>query len=66
MTAHEMIEKLLKVPENATVLSDSAWECDATVCAAVFYSELFNTVVLTQEDGKGEINYRSSINYKEI
>ena len=66
MTVNEMIEKLSKVPGNASVMSDSGWECDATDCSAMFYSEEDNIVVLTQIDTGKTIDYRQDSRFEEV
>ena len=48
MTVNEMIEKLAQVPGNASVMSDSGWECDPSECSRVFYCAENYEVILTQ------------------
>ena len=42
------------IPKNATIMSDSGWECGETDCGGVFYSESANTVILTQKEKRGD------------
>lgn len=44
------------IPEDATIMSDSGWECCATTIGGVFYSPSENVVVLTQ-GGAHDIYY---------
>ena len=46
-----------KIPLNADIQNDSGWECDATDVGGVYYNEVTNTVVLTQEIYVGDIYY---------
>lgn len=36
------------VPEDATLMSDSGWECDPTHMDCVYYSREANVVIFTQ------------------
>ena len=36
------------ISENATLMSDSGWECDSTNMNGVFYNQETNCVVFTQ------------------
>ena len=44
----ELIEKY-NIPSNVKLLSDSGWECDETEMDGVFYNEIENHIVFTQE-----------------
>lgn len=37
------------IPLDADIQSDSGWECDATDVDGVYYNQVTNTIVLTQE-----------------
>ncbi len=37
------------IPEDATLMSDTGWECSETDTDGVYYSSEDNTVVLTQD-----------------
>ena len=52
MTIEEFINKIDKadIPYNASIMSDSGWECDPTDCSRIFFDKENNVIVLTQED----------------
>ena len=54
MTAKELKEKLSKynIPDDAILMSDSGWECDATDMDGIYYNEKENIVVFTQYFGQ--------------
>lgn len=46
------LNKILRennIPEDATLMSDSDWECCATDTVGVYYRAEDNTIVLTQD-----------------
>lgn len=46
------LNKILRennIPEDATLMSDSGWECSETDTDGVYYRSEDNTVVLTQD-----------------
>ena len=45
----EILEKN-NIPDNAILLSDSGWECDATDMDGIYYNKEKNIVVFTQGD----------------
>ena len=47
----EILEKN-NIPDNAILLSDSGWECDATDMDGIYYKREENIVVFTQGDDK--------------
>lgn len=42
------IIKVHNIPENARMMSDSGWECDATDMNGIYYNPIENIVVFTQ------------------
>ena len=44
------------LPTDTRVVSDSGWECSATDCDGVYYSEEKGCIVLTQDNEKRSIN----------
>lgn len=62
MTAGELfnIFKLNNIPDDAVLMSDSGWECDATDMDGVYYNKSENTVVFTQEPYLYDDYYKSS------
>ena len=44
----ELIEKH-RIPSNVKLLSDSGWECNETEMNGVFYNEVENHIIFTQE-----------------
>ena len=36
------------IPDNAVLMSDSGWECDATNMDGIYYNEKTNVIVFTQ------------------
>lgn len=51
MTVGELINifRQNNIPNDATLMSDSGWECCATDMDGVYYNKLENTVVFTQK-----------------
>lgn len=45
----EILEKN-NIPDNAILMSDSGWECDATDMNGIYYNQEKNIVVFTQGD----------------
>lgn len=45
------------IPLNADIQSDSGWECDATDVDGVYYNQVTNTIVLTQDIDVGDAYY---------
>ena len=43
------IFKQYDIPNDAVLMSDSGWECDATDMDGIYYNKSKNTVVFTQE-----------------
>lgn len=50
MTLGKMLNILQEnnVPKNATLMSNSGWECDATDMDGIYYNKNLNTVIFTQ------------------
>lgn len=48
MTAQEFKLILNQIPENASIESDSGWECGPSDCDRAFYNRKENRLVLTQ------------------
>lgn len=47
----ELLKKIVKeneIPEDATLFSDSGWECGSTEMNGVFYSAEVNAIIFTQ------------------
>lgn len=48
---YSMLKKILDgnhIPDDAVLMSDSGWECDATDIGGVYYNPIMNCVVFTQ------------------
>lgn len=67
MTASKLISILATLPGNATVVSNSGWECDPTDIGGIYYCKETNEIHLTQ-GGNYENDYgyntRNSLIYK--
>ena len=48
MTIEKFLSLLSEVPDDATMLSDSGWECGPTDMDGVFYNEEKNEITFTQ------------------
>ncbi len=48
MTASKLISILATLPGNATVVSNSGWECDPTDIGGIYYCKETNAIHLTQ------------------
>lgn len=66
MTVEEFIKRIdnAEVPYNATILSDSGWECDPTECSRILFDQEDNVIVLTQEIIPS--GYVGTVNWREI
>lgn len=54
LTLHDLIEicKEHNIPDDVRLLSDSGWECCETEVCGVWYSEIDNAIVLTNDSRK--------------
>lgn len=61
MTVGELfnIFKQNDIPDNAVLMSDSGWECDATDMDGVYYSKTENVAVFTQKFSEYDSYYKS-------
>ena len=61
MTAGELfnIFKQNGIPNDAILMSDSGWECDATDMDGIYYNKQKNTVVFTQDISEYDDYYKS-------
>ena len=57
MTKGELLTILAVVPNDATLMSNSGWECDETDMDGVWYNQELNEVHFTQ-GSKYEIRYQ--------
>jgi len=59
MTYKELKEIFRKnnIPEDAYLMSDSGWECNATDIDGVYYNRESNTIVFRQDINKYESYY---------
>lgn len=64
MTLAELndICKRNNIPDDVTLLSDSGWECCETEMNGVWYSEIDNMIVFTQEAGEKKYDVTQRIN----
>ena len=54
----KLILKQNGIPENATIYSDSGWECCETGIGDIFYSPKDNAIVLTQDNPEKDYVYK--------
>lgn len=47
------------IPDDAVLMSDSGWECDATNMNGVYYNEKKNIVVFTQYISTSDYYYKN-------
>lgn len=61
MTLKEFNEliKFHGIPEDATLMSDSGWECSATDMDGVYYNAKDNIIVFTQDISEYDDYYKS-------
>lgn len=59
MTASKLISILATLPGNATVVSNSGWECDPTDIGGIYYCKETNEIHLTQGG-----NFENDYGYK--
>ena len=61
MTLKDLIEITQKydIPQNATLMSDSGWECCATDMDGAYYNAGTNTIVFTQELDVNDVYFKS-------
>jgi hypothetical protein len=55
-----MLKKIFEdnhIPEDAILMSDSGWECDATDMNGIYYNSNENVIVITQEGSRFEKYY---------
>lgn len=50
------------IPDDATIMSDSGWECSESDCGGVFYSTSANTIILTRKYKIGDKYSYGSVN----
>ena len=62
MTVGELINifRQNNIPNDATLMSDSGWECCATDVDGVYYNKLKNIVVFTQDINTYSSYYESN------
>ena len=48
------------IPEDATLMSDSGWECDATDMDGIYYNPTENIVVFTQKADQYQSYHKDS------
>lgn len=56
MTTEKLLSLLQNVPKNATLLSDSGWECGPTDMDGIYYNKEKNEIIFTQ-GGWYDISY---------
>ena len=62
----EQIVKENNIPNDAKLMSDSGWECDATNMDGIFYNKGTNTLVFTQGVYDGDYYDKPGTEWKKI
>lgn len=65
----ELLNEIIKqnnIPETVTLMSDSAWECDATDMDGIYYNSESNTIVFTRGRERTVYRYNEDPKWKRL